>query len=186
MKNKKTLSIICIFIALVITMIPVHAAATEVEDSLRFDDTTFSVQVMDGNVYELPKKEIVVNNDGSITATSVHNAADNTEADIRKSSEQKGKIIYAVDFKSTHLEVCKIKNGIDGEKYLSTILGFIQHNPELLEGLNGWTIIVMPTRNGFPTIIDDGGHMVYLYPGKDMPADVCCCHLVEAALLATK
>lgn len=186
MKNKKALSIIICIFALVITMIPVHAAATEAEDSLRFDDTTFSVQVMDGNVYELPKKEIVINNDGSITATSVHNAADNTTATIRKNSEQKGRIIYAVDFESTQFEVCKIKNGIDGEKHLSTILGFIQHNPELLEGLNGWTIIVMPTRNGFPTIIDDGGHMVYLYPGKDMPADVCCCHLVEAALLAAK
>lgn len=185
MKNKKALSIIICIFALVITMIPVHAAATEAEDSLRFDDTTFSVQVMDGNVYELPKKDIIVN-DSSITATSVHNAADNTTATIRKNSEQKGRIIYAVDFESTHFEVCKIKNGIDGEKYLSTILGFIQHNPELLEGLNGWTIIVMPTRNGFPTIIDDGGHMVYLYPGKDMPADVCCYHLVEAALLAAK
>lgn len=186
MKNKKTLSIICIFIALVITMIPVHAAATEAEDSLRFDDTTFSVQVMDGNVYELPKKDIVVNDEGSITATSVHNAADNTTATILKSSEQKGRITYAVDFESTHFEVCKNKRGIDGEKHLSTILGFIQHNPELLEGLNGWTIVVLPTRNGFPTIIDDGGHMVYLYPGKDMPADVCCCNLVEAALLAAK
>lgn len=180
---KKVISSIIAIFTLVITMIPVQAAE---EGQLSFTDPTFSVHVMDGHVYELPKKEIVVNDDGCITATSVHNAADNTTATIRKNSEQKGKIIYAVDFESTQFEVCKIKNGIDGEKHLSTILGFIQHNPELLEGLNGWTIIVMPTRNGFPTIIDDGGHMVYLYPGKDMPADVCCCHLVEAALLAAK